>query len=92
MFILKSQTYRVVLIRQHKSLLQSTTGISAQQPFAAAIGKKIRFTGESVKAQVVLQVMNPVTTAFPQKGRYLLLCPKFFQNLNTKKPLLSIGT
>jgi hypothetical protein len=41
-------------------LLNSVTGISAQQSFAVAIDKKIRFTGESVKAQVVLQVMNPV--------------------------------
>jgi len=33
-------------------LIKSATGISAQQPFAAAIGKKIQVHGESARESV----------------------------------------
>ncbi len=58
-----------------QNLVQSTTGISAQQSFAVAINKKIRFTGESVKAQMVLKLMNPAYNRISTKRAVTFFMP-----------------
>jgi hypothetical protein len=60
-------------------LLESTTGISAQQPFAVAIGKKIRFTGE-FQAQANGKTHESYTKPhFHKKGGLFPYALKFFK-------------
>jgi hypothetical protein len=59
-------------------LLQSTTGISAQQSFAVAIDKKIRFTGESGKGKWKAHEPH-LQPHFHKKGGLFLYALNYFK-------------